>query len=57
MTMRGPDTLTEFLLFDPVGTIYLFCILILLFVIGIRFLIDYPTMAIRATEICIGGAC
>ena len=60
MTMLPPNSLSEFLLCDPVGTLITFTIAMCCFIAAIRFaLYDYPTMKMQFdfTHFCLGGAC
>jgi hypothetical protein len=42
---------------DPIGFIIQFFVMVALVILALRFFQEWPTLAIKATEICFGGAC
>lgn len=42
---------------DPIGFIIQFIVAVALVILALKFFQEWPTLAIKATEICIGGGC
>ena len=42
---------------DPIGFVIQFITMVALVVLTLKFIQGWPTMAIKATEFCIGGGC
>jgi len=59
MTIMPPQTPLEWLLYNPMGTIFTGMLLVMMLALGVRIYLDWPAMQlnISLTQICIGGAC
>lgn len=59
MNILPPQTLKEWLLYNPMGVVFTVAFLVIMLALAIRLYLEWPTMQVNIslTKLCIGGAC